>query len=400
MGTYTVILDKKQQILDSDSDEFQNELLSLTQNFRSFEDGLDTIILEHGYEGDINDNASKTSFIREKFIRHKIAVPRELNRWYAEKLRIKRSTAFQLCFALELTKDETVDFFQRILLERSFDCHDMTELVYYYCFLHGKSFLDAQEILNKLPENYKKGNVDLSSEELLYTDVIRDEVEDLESEEELIGYIEDNIGKFKYNNASGCDVISRLWENIAGLDGIAVKEAEIIEIEGEDGGIRLAEQKKAGKKISDFDIYLAILGMDPVEVSKLSSDHRTIKPILERLHPLVQDSFPDRDGLNKILSGKHVSYERVRKTIILLAFYKFWAEWRIANKEGIADKKTRERAKAAIDSFLLQGGYESLYIGNPYDFIFVLCGNQDDPLEVFREIMGELLISKLEENKN
>ena len=76
--------------------------------------------------------------------------------------------------------------------------------------------------------------------------------------------------------------------------------------------------------VRSYDAYLAILQLDKKEVKRLATD-RSIKPILEKLHDSAQDSFPDRQGIELILRGEIVSYERVRKWLVLLTFYTYWA---------------------------------------------------------------------------
>lgn len=403
MGTYTVRLRDRQQELDPDADDFQESLLAVAEEFRSFGEGLDGILRLHGFDGDLSDEKEKLAFLRQAFEREGIPVPRGMPEWFSNEKRIRRKTAFRLCFALGMNADEVRDFFCRILMQRSFDCRNIPELVFYFCFRNGYSWRKAQEILQKAASLQKKDSfreADAASGPY-YTDAIRQDADEMKTADELIAYIADHARQMSGKNRSGRAVVTGLWNEIAGRgkeqNGLALQEAGRMALEHADGGVQLLEQQKSGKKISDFDIYLAIMDLDPVEVAGLSRDHRTITSILTRLHPLAQDCFPDRDGLSKILHGERVSYERIRKMIILLAFYRYWATWRIRYGYGIATDRDRKRGAAIIDSYLLEGGYDSLYPGNPYDFIFIYCGSQDDPLGVFRQIMGELLADRVDE---
>jgi len=124
---------------------------------------------------------------------------------------------------------------------------------------------------------------------------------------------------------------------------------------------------------------------------------RSLKHILRDnalLHPQAEDSFPDRDGLEKILNGAHVSNERVRKLLILLVFYRYWAELAIARGDYGSRSDDGERCAATMDSYLTDAGHDTLYAGNPYDWIFLYAMTSEYPLPVLRDFMGEMAAVK------
>ena len=150
---------------------------------------------------------------------------------------------------------------------------------------------------------------------------------------------------------------------------------------------------------SVWEIYLQILGLSGNYVSKFYKN-RSLKSIFrdnQLLHPLAEDSFPDRDGLNKILNDGHVSYERVRKMLILLVFYKFWVSKALYHNHYEAGYKDADECIAYINDILMDVGYPMLYVGNPYDFIVLTAVNSDYPLITFREYMREMFFLKEEE---
>ena len=126
--------------------------------------------------------------------------------------------------------------------------------------------------------------------------------------------------------------------------------------------------------------------------------NRNLKPILEDnelLHPLAEEAFPDRDGLNKVLNGvQTLSDERIRKMLILLLFYKYWCERAVRKQSYEASYDDGERCISQINSFMIEAGYPILYPGNPYDWIFMLAINDQYPLVAFREYMQELFYLK------
>ena len=46
----------------------------------------------------------------------------------------------------------------------------------------------------------------------------------------------------------------------------------------------------------------------------------------------------------------------------------------------------------------MEAGYPEMYVGNPYDWIFFFCAQDQEPLRLFREIWNILLGEKLEEH--
>lgn len=116
------------------------------------------------------------------------------------------------------------------------------------------------------------------------------------------------------------------------------------------------------------------------------------------IHPIARDSFPDRQGLEGIIRGDHQSSEVVRKTLIMLSFYRFWASLSVKNSDAYYSPKPREseRCKAEINRFLGDTGYPALYEGNPFDWIFMFASQDTFPLEAFRFFMREVYLNKEE----
>ena len=116
------------------------------------------------------------------------------------------------------------------------------------------------------------------------------------------------------------------------------------------------------------------------------------------MHPLVRKSFPDRQYLEEIIKGNWQSDEAVRKTMILLAFYRFWAELFLKDSasEYAAKPHDAQRCIASLNRLLLDASYPDLYEGNPYDWIFLFAAQDDYPLEAIRFFMREVYLNKEE----
>lgn len=392
MSQYTNDLESQIYDIYPDDANFTEELLKIAASFRTFDSALDEFLQSHGYSGSIDSINSKIVFIKEKFDTSGIEPPRNLSRYYTEHIRIERNTAFKFCFAFGLNIEQTNDFFRRICLERSFDCHDIEEAIYYYSISNRLSYEQAQSIINKAPKA-DKAKADINGE-VLYTSTIVKVIDRIKNADELLKYFENNIGQFGYNHVSANKNITALWNKISGENGLAAKERSSFLPE--------TGNKSKSPNTSVWKIYLQILGVDKISAKALCTD-RSLKPILKDnklLHSLAADSFPDRDGITKILNNEHVSHERTRKIIILLSFYVFWITLALDRNDGTYAAKGGEadRCQSRINHLLADSGYEELYPGNPYDWIFMFALNDEYPLTAFRGFMLELNPYKSEEN--
>lgn len=406
MGEYTNFFeDMTYDIFEKE--DYVEELKKAAKLFRTFDKALDSFIVNHGYDGDLLNVDEKVSFITCKLKAAGVPVPRNIKKWYTEHKKIGRKTAFQLCFAFGLQVDEVNDFLRRICLTRGFDCHDVEEVVYFFALKNGLSYEDTKEVISKVtivkPDRVVK-------DDIVYTEFIAEEIDDIETAEELILYLNENTDKFGYNNVTAYEIIRSIWNDISQENSIALREKKLLYVAfdkdtndeqlEEDTDKRRKERKRMDDSI--WEIYLQILGLSGNYTDKIYKD-RSIKSILkdnELLHPLAEDSFPDRDGLNKILNGIHVSYERVRKLLILLVFYKFWANKELCSNHYAAGYGDADRCISTINDNLVDAGYPILYPGNPYDFIIFFSVNADNPLMTFRDFMREMFLNKMDSNGN
>lgn len=391
---YTHMIQKPFQEISWEDDNFIEELLGVVQLFRPFSEAITEFISEHGYNGEITDVDAKVAFIRSAFTKANMDAPREIREWFLSNQPIKRDTAFQICFAFGLDGSETNAFFRRFYAhERSFNCHQVQEAIYYFCLNNGLSYADALDIQSQVPLAGKgtKGS------EVVYTDSIIKELHGLDTREDLIAYLTENIDKFAVDNVTAYETIRQLWARATAPDGLLLSEQKL-SLAIPDDILKGQEPIRTGKAgIRPWDAYLAILQLDKKSVKRLETD-RSIKPIIEKLHADVQDSFPDRQGIDMILHGKHVSYERVRKWLVLLTFYTFWARKAIDTESYSADEADAERCFSYMNQMLIDAGYPELYVGNPYDWIFFYASRSDEPLTTFRYLWNELLTLALEDH--
>lgn len=404
MDKHTDMLDFQAEALSPDDDRYAERLLAVAALFKNFQESLTGFLVSRGYAGDPADAGEKTEFLRTHFKDRQIPVPRDMKSWFAPGKTISRDTAFQICMAFSMTVEQTNDFFRRVCFERSFDCHSVSEAVYYFCIRNRRPYADVVQLLSRLPAD-RKGPIS-TQREVLYTGTILKFINGAKSPEELIDYIRDHREQFAYNNATATRHIQDLWAAIACENGLAYREGclrdkafnRYHEVPGSDEDDYTVATREGD---SIWRIYSQILGLDKHQTMKYGAK-RSIKPLLVNnalLPPLAEDSFPDRDGIEKITKGVHVSHERIRKTMILLEFYTYWAQETVKAKDAYkqATKTDAERCIDKINRYLLEAGYPELYFGNPYDWIFLWAVNDEYPLLAFRDYMAELFAYKADQ---
>ncbi len=384
----TISLKNSLDSLSFEDDDFPKKLLGIARLFRSFPEAMDEFILAHGFTGDPADTGAKAAFIRSAFERAGMTPPREIREWYTLSQPIERETAFRICFAFGLSGWETDDFFRRVCMKgRSLDCHRIEEAVYYYCLNAGLDWAQAQDILKALPAP----DPDSGTGETVHTGSIIAGLNGIGTREELIAYLTENVNAFTANNVTAREIIRRLWTLTAGPEGLLIRERRALPSSLDDKATGKKAVLRAGPGgVKPWDACLAILQLDKKQIRRLNTD-RSLKPILDKLHPAVGDAFPDRQGIDLILRGKRVSYERVRKWLVLLTFYTFWAGKALAQGSYLAGSGDGARCLARMDQFLLDAGYPALYAGNPYDWLFLWAMKDMEPLAVFREIWQTML---------
>lgn len=425
MNQYTELLNIKAETLSPADDGYEESLLEISSLFRGFDEALTTFIENHGYTGDLTDVPAKAQFLRERFKAADMKLPRDFKEWFVPNKKVSRKTAFQICFAFGLGVEETNDFFRCVQFERGFDCHTISEAVYYFCMRNGLSYIEAQEIIARIPVPKKAKTI--PNREVLYTGTIIEYINGIDDKEKLIQYIIDNINDFQYNNATAIKYIQELWAEISKADGLAAKEGLIIDrtynrfedrhIKGVtdtrskeviDAEIRQQEQEVrpydyvvAGSDASTWIIFSQIIGLANYQENEYATKYdRSLSSVLSgnKLMPLKADyCFPNRQNIDKLIRGDSVGDDEIiRKMLIFLVFYTHWAKLVISKNDAFysANFSDAERCLDTINVRLLDAGYPELYAGNPYDWLFKWALNDENPLIAFRHYMGEVFAIK------
>lgn len=370
--------------------------------FRSFARGLTEFIQKCGYS-DSGNPEKKTDWLYASLSRMGVSVSRSTVRDWFLGQRIPRLVSnsrilmYQVCFALNASLEQVQWFFSHVYFDRSFNCHTLEEAVYYYCFRQHLSYNKAKEYLGKiaefpsLPSNRVDQNIS-TGDICLFLD-------GCPSEKEFLAFFEKNKSLFVRWNQTAKTYLRKFMDEIKG------KKADRDLLKKDQKGLQISpeELKNAGLVIQEY-LYQKQLSAKRASVRYFSIAGKNITSIdfmLERILSVsaglgknssvpasIRTNFPSKkvfsDLLNKLDTS--TSYSAVRKALILLSFYHFWCMQLLypvkddaISLSGVYQEET--------DALLVDCGYQELFPGNPYDFLFLWAANSNEPLSTLREIV-------------
>ena len=289
----------------------------------------------------------------------------------------EREKAFLIVFALGLSLENAINFFEKVYFDRAFDVKNTDEMVYYYCIKNGKKYDKALELITKINTDYLEA--ESNEKKTIHTKKIQNKIDDIIDEASFIEYARLYNSARKKENCTGQEVFRRLKE-IAKIN--VQKEAEI------DKSI-FAEYNDAYKDCnvnSDAYMYNRILGINPTSDDKTSGSKPVFtKEISNHFPKELFKCFTDVATIGKLLTNKEESYEKNRKAIILFNFY----NWASQEEPSCFDED--------CNYLLEECGYPKLYYGNPFDWLFLHCSFTERPLDAFREFVYRVIENDIED---
>ena len=312
-----------------------------------------------------------------------IASDGTLRNWFDKDKRPKkgedsRFSMFALAFALRLSVEETKDLFHKIFLDRAFNYRNEKEVIYYFCLKNNKTWADAKRMIAEV-ENM---TIDVSDHTQL-TNVIADNINAMSDENTLLEYIRENGHNFEKNSVTAKEKFSYYLEQakkLAKEEVSAIRKDEEDMLVDEYGNEKRGKKSYSGKWINSFSnnfLYEIITGIG------VEGDKGT-KTVFKNatLPKEIKQRFPEAITFGK----EDMKSEEYRKVIVLLFSYCFWYKVQYLSIDFDYDDYIEE-----LDHILFSCNFSKLYPGNPFDWLFLFCSQDDCPLAVFRGILSEVL---------
>lgn len=261
-------------------------------------------------------------------------------------------------------------------LMKSLTYHDQDEAIYYYCFLHKLPYSHYQMIKNAISVYDSEIISDVS--ENMYTMKIRDKITNCASDNELISFLAKYKIVFEKFNLSATQQIQKYMYEIQNpKNGLAVLEYQnyLESLYAEEKETQPYKYLQKGS----VDFTLTIIFNGFVNVIKKNHD----------IPMIVRQNFPDKSVFSRLLSDvpKDTRYMMRRKTLILLYFYYFFAKIKLGQLD-ISEGEQADSFMEQLNEILESCGYDELFAGNPYDWLYMWAAYSDDPLTSFRDAIA------------
>lgn len=397
------------------------QYLQNSSNFVSFQEGLTALMQQCGYTGSLKDPEEKTAYLLQKLAAIHVKITEITVRdWFSGKRRPSldsrsREIIYEICFALGASFELVQKFFRQVYFSRSFNCHTIKEAVYYYCFHQNHSYdhaLELYETIKAMPETAKSEDSDP-----VYTDQIRNALDNCRSDEEFLSYFSRNKSLFDRWNQRALSYIEKFVRQIRGTKEDIGRIPAFVDFGTIPDAKTLATPSASGLITQEFFMQARHLG---IKWKYRKQNIASIDFMLEfittfttgvtkdaTLPDIVKLNFPSKKTFSKILnrnqSEMSTSYDSIRKCLILLKFYHFWVTLELMMDSGNAAEDSQTEYADYFDDFceemaqlLEECGYEELYERNPYDWIFLWASTTEHPLESFRGVMKAIDFDDLE----
>lgn len=304
-----------------------------------------------------------------------------IRNWIEDKLCIRRTFFEKLSFILEMNPESVVVFLNKSLAEKGYNFRNPKEIIYYFCHNNKLKVKKSEELIKEY-ENIKNSNND--RDEFKYTDTLKNEIGNINHENELLEYLKNNKSSWTNMSKSIQSEFTNLIEDIKKLLSLLYPTEDIN---------------------NDFLERFILQGM-PRETKGQDTKNNTASEFVSHKESKLKellDNILKRDKIDKRLQGKA---EATRKDLVFLSFIKFtlliggYEEIMESDEFGEeATELSEEQEKNPVqsmlyfreitDAMLLKNGMGQLYIPNRFDNLILLSLCSERPYEYFSDVIED-----------
>lgn len=499
-------------------DEYLDEGIKFLKEpnfFRTFDKGLIELIKKIDHSGKLDNIFDMTDFLYLKLQKINSSIEKNtIYSWFSGKHSPKieagsRQKIYEICFSLNLSYDNTLWFFHHVYYDRAFNCHNITEAVYYYAFLNNLQYQEALNIIKDVQLAPTPSAIE--NTQANYTQFVRDRITNFKTVDDLKEFLISNKENFNTWNKSALNKLRELVDTliaqpesaaeIAKFKRVLTRKINSISVNtynyeeknhtingtsnddsnsvtgansnNAENSYNVENSYNAGNSVTDANSVTSI-NLDTNKVADTVGTANTkhnldckytcfthydkcnkffqcnklgliIKEIFFNANALpnannssyeyiweyiykknirknsfildyiigsssgmnkkqnipyvIRNNFPSKKTMSDLLSEEKISisksYDSIRKLIVLLDFYCFWVNVKLhkSNPELTKEDLTAAYIDEANDC-LYNCGYEELYAGNPYDWIFLCSAHSTNPLDHFRSLVGDMILEE------
>lgn len=345
-----------------------------------FQEGINNRLGKLGFNGDIDSVDCKIDFLRKQFQKNKVE-PRvsdaTLKNWMTKAASTSndmgRENVFKLCFALEMSAEETAEFFLKAFLSRPYNYKKTNEAVYYFCLLNRINYAGAVRIITAIQNIPQSQTV----EKEVNTEQIGYEIYNITDEAELIKYLEENRYSEEEQHYTSGEMIKSMLDSCFEL---AQKETQLT--------------RGTAVTVKSVDALLDVI-YDYDADSMRKKEKKTIQD--SKFPKCVKANWIDRQAFHNIEKRRTRTEDVYRKALVLLKFYSYYADAyckaRSKNTEDEIDfRGYADDFEVELETVLAECGYLQLYKRNPFDWMILYCAAFPNPLSTFRDIVSKYFL--------
>ncbi len=331
------------------------ELAMSIEKLPIFKEGLAERLSELGIPCAVDDTEHMLSEVRDRYKRILgKSCPRTVLEWIRGTTpgTTNRLNNYDLCYALEMDCKQTSVFFQKHFLSLPFILRSRIDAIFFYCLYHNRPYSVAAQMLETSETFVQQETVDTATAE------IKSKIKDIDDDILFMHYLSKHSYGSQQQFRMAKDLISREIETIK--DYIAKDSVEEI---------------NTPERLNRLTIF-TLLGYkyDGKQANK------TILP------KRFTESLPNDVTLGKIVNDESVSYELLRKTLMLLRFYNFYHDAENTDRDTICENLLDFHDE--LNSILNTCGFAQIYMLHPFDCLLMHCANSEDPISTLYSVVG------------
>lgn len=253
-----------------------------------------------------------------------------------------RQNNYDLCYALEMDFQQTAVFFQKHYLTMPFNVKSKVDAVFMYALYHKKPYSVVTDMLSDSKCFVPQKNAHTKTSQIISV------ILETDDDERFMSYLSEHCYDNKQQFQLARSVIKK---------ELAVMQSSLLSY--------TSDRKLTSLTISE------LLGFKYQKESKIVRKDKLPKRFVE--------SLPNDVTLGKIIKDDVVSYENLRKTLMLLKLYNFYSEADNCDRNTIC--RNLMDFCDELDAVLLSCGFSQLYVRHPFDCLVMYCANSYDPIE-------------------
>ncbi|MBR4346236.1 MAG: hypothetical protein IKP75_04800 [Oscillospiraceae bacterium] len=271
-----------------------------------------------------------------------------------------RQNNYDLCYALEMDYQQTAVFFQKHYLSLPFIIKARVDAVFLYCLYHRRPYCTVIKLLESSKGFVSQENAHTS------TSQIADAIFDTDDDEKFLRYLSEHC----YDNEQQFQLARSVIN-----EEIDILKAGLLD----DTAASITSPDRLNSMTIDALFGYRYQARDKGE------------PVI-KLPKRFTESLPNDVTLGRMINGDSISYEVLRKSLMLLKFYNYYHAAEVEDRARGYEPDNREINNRLLDfydelnSTLISCGFAQLYVLHPFDCLLLYCANSYDPIQTLHAL--------------